>query len=82
VITTIALGLFSFGNPLLFYWVVFVLALQRGPILPCQQELAPPSDERSKQIATWLLALPLLVLPPFPVDLVIAIQNLQNPVPY
>jgi hypothetical protein len=42
VLSTAALALGSFSNPLLFYWILFVLALQRGPILPCQQELTEP----------------------------------------
>ncbi len=42
VLTTGALALGSFSNPLFFYWILFVLALQRGPILPCQQELEEP----------------------------------------
>lgn len=36
MLTVIGLAIFSFSNPLAFYWVVLVLALQRGPILPCQ----------------------------------------------
>jgi hypothetical protein len=36
VLTIIGLAIYSFSNPLAFYWVVLVLALQRGPILPCQ----------------------------------------------
>jgi hypothetical protein len=36
VLTIIGLAIYSFSNILAFYWVVLVLALQRGPILPCQ----------------------------------------------
>jgi hypothetical protein len=82
VLTIIGLAIWSFSNPLLFYWVLYVLVLQRGPILPCQQELAPPSDASAKQLGTWLYLLPLLVLPGFPVDLIVAFNQLQDPAPF
>jgi hypothetical protein len=40
VLTIIGLAIYSFSNPLAFYWVGLVLALQRGPILPCQVRAA------------------------------------------
>lgn len=82
VLTIIALGISSFSNPLAFYWVLLILALQRGPILPCQQELAPPQNQINRQLGVALLFLPLLVLLPYPVDLVVAVQNMQDPTPF
>jgi len=82
VLTIIALAISSFNNTLAFYWVLFVLALQRGPVLPCQEELSEPTDARTKNIALALYALPLLVLLPYPVELLLALQNLPDPIPF
>ena len=43
-----------------------VLFLQRGPVPPCQQELGGISDARLRAAAILALALPLLVLLPYP----------------
>eukprot|EP00879_Flechtneria_rotunda_P029446 GHRR01031853.1.p1 GENE.GHRR01031853.1~~GHRR01031853.1.p1 ORF type:complete len:370 (+),score=107.16 GHRR01031853.1:447-1556(+) len=82
VLTIIGLGLYSFNNPLAFYWVLLVLALQRGPILPCQEELSVPADQQKKSVALALYALPLLVLLPYPIELLLAVQNLPDPTPF
>jgi hypothetical protein len=83
VLTVIGLAITSFFNPLAFYWVVLILALQRGPVLPCQEELSVPQDEGTKKTAyALLLLLPLLVLLPYPVELLVAMQSMPDPVPF
>jgi hypothetical protein len=82
VLTIIALAIDSFFNPLAFYWVLLILTLQRGPILPCQEELSAPQDAGAKNTALALLLLPLLVLLPYPVELLVAIQDLPDPIPF
>ncbi|KAI8476224.1 MAG: hypothetical protein J3K34DRAFT_401610 [Monoraphidium minutum] len=76
VLTIATLAISSFGNSLAFYWVLLLLALQRGPALPCQQEVAPPADAGARRLGLALLWLPLLVLPPLPVDLILAFRDL------
>jgi hypothetical protein len=78
VLTTIALAISSFNSTLAFYWVIFLVALQRGPALPCRQEIAPPTSPTMRRLGYALLALPLLVLPPLPVELVLAFRDLAN----
>lgn len=82
VLTVIGLSIDSFFNPLAFYWVVLILALQRGPVLPCQEELSVPQDASTRNTATALLLLPLLVLLPYPVELLVAMQNMPDPIPF
>eukprot|EP00878_Enallax_costatus_P024670 GHUV01026347.1.p1 GENE.GHUV01026347.1~~GHUV01026347.1.p1 ORF type:complete len:370 (+),score=121.97 GHUV01026347.1:911-2020(+) len=82
VLTIIAMGIWSFSNPLLFYWVLLVLVLQRGPILPCQEEVSKPADQATRTTAAVLLALPLLVLLPYPIELLLAAQQMPNPAPF
>lgn len=82
VLTIIAMGIWSFSNPLMFYWVLLVLVLQRGPILPCQEELSQPTDQTSRNTALALLALPLLVLLPYPIELLLAVQQMPSPAPF
>ncbi len=42
--TTAALALSSLGSALSFYWLILVLVLQRGPVLPSGNEMTPPTD--------------------------------------
>ena len=79
MLTVAALALSSFNSTLAVYWILLLLALQRGPPLPCQQEIAPPADAGQRRLGLALLALPLLVLPPLPVDLVLAFRDLGAP---
>jgi hypothetical protein len=79
VLTIAALAITSFNSTLAFYWILFLLALQRGPALPCQQEVAPPEDQGQRRLAYALMALPLLVLPPLPVDLILAWRDMGTP---
>ncbi|KAF8055831.1 EGY2 [Scenedesmus sp. PABB004] len=81
VLTIIGMAIWSFSNPLLFYWVALVLALQRGPQLPCQEELSVPTDAGARNTAFALLGLPLLVLLPYPIELLMAVQQLPDPTP-
>lgn len=79
MLTIAALAISSFNNSIAFAWILLLLVLQRGPVLPCQQEVAPPSDEMQRRLAIGLLALPLLVLPPLPVDLILAFRDMGTP---
>lgn len=79
VLSIAALAIGSFNSALAFYWIGLVLFLQRGPVLPCEEELSQPQDESSKLLGAALLALPLLVLLPFPVELAVALKDLQEP---
>ena len=46
-------------------------------MLPCREELSEPSDEKGTVTAAGaLLALPLLVLAPFPIELMMAVNEL------
>jgi membrane-associated protease RseP (regulator of RpoE activity) len=65
VVLTILLGFASIVDSLALYWVLFVLILQRGPILPSREELSEPED---KVLGIALLTLPLLTLVPYPID--------------
>lgn len=71
VLGTAALAIASFSNALLGLWLLVVLILQRGPVLPCREELSdPPADSKARLVGALLLtAVPALVLLPFPVDL-------------
>jgi len=75
VLGTGALAVASLSNALLGLWLLVVLILQRGPVLPCREELTdPPADSRARLVGALLLtALPAVVLLPFPVDLVAAL---------
>eukprot|EP00891_Asterochloris_glomerata_P003585 jgi/Astpho2/3585/e_gw1.00058.23.1_t len=56
------------GRAVALYWLLLVLFLQRGPILPQQEELSEPADTW-RPLGIALLFLPLLVLIPFPFSL-------------
>ncbi|GAB4819570.1 hypothetical protein N2152v2_006616 [Parachlorella kessleri] len=62
----LALGVFAFANSLALYWFLLTLTLQRGPPAPCENELAGVQDGRTRAAALAMLALPLLVLLPYP----------------
>ncbi|KAJ9523354.1 hypothetical protein QJQ45_005399 [Haematococcus lacustris] len=73
--TSGVLALSSLGSALAFYWLVLVLVLQRGPVLPCRDEVTQPQDPQLIRQSLVMLALPLLVLLPYPVELIVAIQD-------
>lgn len=81
-LTFILLGLGATTSALAFYWVGLTLFLQRGPLLPCAEELSEPRSELNRAAGLALLALPLLVLLPAPVDLMAALEQLTDPVPF
>lgn len=60
------LGIFGFNSSLSLFWLLLVLTLQRGPIVPCDEELSPLKDGPLKWASLAALALPLLVLLPYP----------------
>lgn len=61
------LGILGFSSSLGLFWLLFVLSLQRGPILPCSEELSPiPENSEVKWASIFCLVLPLLILLPFP----------------
>ena len=68
VVSTLLLGLTGIVDELALYWVLLVLFLQRGPLVPQQEELSEPAKELTP-LAVGLLFLPLLVLLPFPFGL-------------
>jgi len=83
LLTLGALGVGSFESPIAFYWVLYVLVLQRGPLLPCENELsAPPAGSLAANAAVAMMAGSLLVLAPFPVELAAAINAMADPVPF
>lgn len=64
VFAFLALGVGSFVNGLALFWLLLVLTIQRGPGIPCLEEI---SGMKNRTLAIALLVLPLLVLLPFPV---------------
>ena len=58
-----AAGIF---DSLALYWVLFVVFLQRGPLLPAKEELSAPREPGRRAAAVAVLLLPLLVLLPSP----------------
>ena len=64
----LVLGLFGFSNSLALFWLLVIVFLQRGPVVPCENELSPLADSSSTRTAAIVaLLLPLLVLLPYPV---------------
>lgn len=72
----------AFSSALAFYYIGLTLFLQRGPLLPCSEEVSAPKDAGLRAAGLALLALPLLVLLPYPVDLMAALAQLGDPVPF
>lgn len=72
VVLTLLLGLAGIVDSLALYWILLVLTLQRGPIVPQQQEVTAPVDGRAVALAAGLLFVPLLTLLPFPGDVTAA----------
>ena len=65
VMSFIALGVGSFVNGLALFWLLLVLTIQRGPGIPCAEEV---SKLEGKDVVrnVLLLLVPALVLLPFP----------------
>jgi Zn-dependent protease len=66
-VSFLLLGVLGFNSSLSLFWLLLVLTLQRGPLLPCSEELSPlPDDCWERWASIACLLLPLLVLAPFP----------------
>jgi hypothetical protein len=61
----IALGVGSFVNGLALFWLLLVLTIQRGPGIPCMEEISQ-LDRKSSIVNVLLMVAPLLVLLPYP----------------
>ena len=57
-------------DSLALYWVLFIVFLQRGPLLPQKEELSTPQQPMQQAAAVAVLLLPLLVLLPAPFSVV------------
>lgn len=61
------LGIAGITSSLSLFWLLLALTLQRGPLIPCDDELTPlPEGSVIKKAAFAALFLPILVLCPFP----------------
>ncbi|MEW5302770.1 MAG: hypothetical protein WDW36_005518 [Sanguina aurantia] len=78
-LAVVMLGIGSFTSTLALYWVIFLVLLQRGPVLPCNEELSAPPEGDQRNTAIALLMLPLLILVPYPVDLLDALVQALDP---
>lgn len=76
VVSTLLLGFSGVIDELALYWVLLVLFLQRGPLVPQQEELSEPSKSLTP-LAVGLLFLPFLVLLPFPFGLSSTNQSVE-----
>lgn len=65
-VTFFFLGIAGITSSLSLYWLLLVLTLQRGPIVPCDEELTPLPQGALKIASIIALILPLLVLLPYP----------------
>jgi len=75
-VTLLLLGLLGFTNSLSLFWLLLIVTLQRGPVVPCNQELSPIEDPNTRNAAIAALVLPLLVLLPYP-----AVLSVTNGLP-
>lgn len=65
VLTSILLGLSGIIDTLALYWLLFALFIQRGPIVPQEEELSEPAG-LPVQLGVVFLGLSLLILLPYP----------------
>lgn len=65
-ISLFLLGVLGFSSSLSLFWLLLVLSLQRGPIVPCEEELSPIEPGPLKWASIAVLFLPLVVLAPYP----------------
>ncbi|KAG1675957.1 hypothetical protein FOA52_014201 [Chlamydomonas sp. UWO 241] len=78
IASTGVLAVTALASSLSFYWIAVVLFLQRGPLLPCAEELGEPTDETSVTTGLAMLFLPLLVLAPYPIELFLAMEEVGS----
>ena len=71
VLSLFLLGVLGFSSSLGLFWLLLVLSLQRGPTIPCAEEISPiPQDDVwAKWGSLMCLIIPLIVLLPFPFGL-------------
>lgn len=62
----LVLGIGGFNSSLALFCLLLVLSLQRGPVVPCENELSPIKSEGVRNLAIAALILPALVLLPYP----------------
>jgi len=65
-ITLFLLGIGGIFNSLALFWLLLVLTLQRGPIVPCEEELTTLPESFLKIGSIVALVVPFLVLLPYP----------------
>lgn len=78
LVTLLILGISSLGSSLSFYWIGLVLFLQRGPLMPCEEEISKPKDESAVTLGLGLLLLPLLILAPYPTALLTSLDQISS----
>jgi hypothetical protein len=65
--TFFLIGIGGFTNSLALFWLLLVLTLQRGPVVPCEEELTVLPEKSFIKIASLVaLLIPFLVLLPYP----------------
>lgn len=74
----LVLGIGGFNSSLALFWLLLVLSLQRGPVVPCENELTPIKKEGVRNLAIAALLLPALVLLPYPFAAVPVDPNLLS----
>ena len=50
------LALASITSALSFYWLLLLVVTQRGPVMPCNQEITDPANENLKTRGLALLS--------------------------
>lgn len=70
IVSLFLLGVTGIFDTLSLFWVLFVIFLQRGPISPQREELSQPEAQPDRVLGLCLLGLSLLVLLPYPGQIV------------
>ena len=69
IFSFIMLSVGSFVNGLALFWLLLVLTIQRGPTVPCQEEISDlEGNKKLKFACIFALLIPLFVLLPFPIS--------------
>jgi membrane-associated protease RseP (regulator of RpoE activity) len=64
-VATLLMGIGALFDDLALYWILFVLLVQRGPVLPQNDEVSDPDDSSTVALAAGLLFVPVLALLPY-----------------